>query len=333
MKKLKLFDLYVIILLVGAISSVILRSLALINDFDRLTMQYSNSISATIANWIVILCTLAFGAYLFLKKDQTNLIARNDNAASFIPSGIVSTALLFMGVSLLKEAGNHYTQLLRPISILAAVLAFLSVGAFFLSILIDQENNTVRAAFSISVVLFLALYSCYLYVNREVHPTNSPNKVVDQMAYLFSAVFFLYESRIAIGRAKWRGYVAFGFMAALTCIYSSLPALVFYSFERYSIADSLFESVVTLALAIYITSKVLQTKSLTPDTECETARTIAALADQRQEEIDNLRKNSHARDYNNMVENDNNSTDAQNYTFDIPYVETRSEFSDETPME
>jgi hypothetical protein len=34
-----------------------------------------------------------------------------------------------------------------------------------------------------------------------------------------------------------------------------------------------------------------------------------------------------------MVENDDNSTDAQNYTFDIPYVETRSEFSDDIPLE
>lgn len=333
MKKLKLFDVNVIILLVSAVSSSILRLFALINDFDRLTMQYSSSIAATVADWIVIISTICFGAYLFLKKDQDALIEKNDNAASFIPSGIVSTALLFMGVNLFKEAANHYTALLQPISVLAAILAFLSVGAFFLTILINQENNLIRASFSISIVIFLALYSCYLYFNREVHPTNSPNKVVDQMAYLFSAAFFLYESRIAIGRAKWRGYVAFGFMAALCCIYSSLPALVYYSLERYSIADSLFESVLTLALAIYITSKVLQTKRLTPDAECETARTIAALAEMRQEEIDTLRKNSHARDNNNMVENADNSTDAQNYTFDIPYVETRSEFSDDIPLE
>jgi hypothetical protein len=333
MKKLKLIDVYVIILTLAAISSVILRSLALINDFDILTMQFSNSICATVGNWIVILSTLSFGAYLFLNKDKTDLIEKTDNAASFIPAGIVSTALLFMGVHLIKEMNNHHTPLLRPLLIFAALLALLSVGAFFLSIFIEQKNSMVKASFSISIVIFLALYSCYLYFNREVHPTNSPNKVVDQMAYLFSAAFFLYESRIAIGRAKWRGYVAFGFMASLCCIYSSLPALVYYSLERYSIADSLFESVLTLALAIYITSKVLQTKRLTPDAECETARTIAALAEMRQEEIDTLRKNSHARDNNNMVENDDNSTDAQNYTFDIPYVETRSEFSDDIPLE
>ena len=334
MKKLKLIDVYVIILTLAAISSVILRSLALINDFDSLTMQFSNSICATVGNWIVILSTLSFGAYLFLNKDKTDLIEKTDNAASFIPAGIVSTALLFMGVHLIKEMNNHRTPILRPLLIFAALLALLSVGAFFLSIFIEQKNSMMKASFSISIVIFLALYSCYLYFNKEIHPTNSPNKVIDQMAYLFSAVFFLYESRLTIGRAKWRGYVAFGLMASLSCIYSSLPALVLYTLNGYSISDSLFESVVTLALAIYITSKVVQTKSLTPNTECETARNIAALAEMRQEEIDALHRSSHARDNNNMVENDDHSDDVSNYTFDIPYVETRTEFaSDDQQME
>ena len=333
MKKLKLIDFYLIGLIVSAISSVILRTYALFFDFDRLTMHFSNSISATLANAIVIIATLVFTAYLFIKKEDCDFLEKTDNAASFIPSGIVSVALVFMGVSLIKTMNGHHTALLRPISLWAAALALLSVGSFFLSILIEEKNNIYKSAFSICTVLFLALYACYLYFNREIHPTNSPSKVVDQMAYLFSAAFFLYESRITLGRAKWRGYVAFGLMASLLCFYSAVPSLILYALSGELISDSLAESAVTLAIAIFITSKVFQTKTLTPDTECEVARSIATLHEMRRDEIEQLRKSSHARANNNMEEKDEVG-DMANYTFDIPYVETRSEYaSDDTPSE
>ena len=335
MKKQKLIDIYIIGLLIAAISAIILRTYALISDFDSLTMHFSNSMAASAANIIVIIAVLAFATNLFMKKESVGLIAKTDNAASFIPSGIVSTALLFMGVHLIKGMNSHSSPILRPICIWAAVLAFLSVGSFFLSILIEQKNNNLKAAFSILIVIFLALYSCHLYFNKEVHPTNSPNKVVDQMAYLFSAAFFLYESRITIGRAKWRGYVAFGLMASLLCFYSAVPSLILYVLDGRLVSDSLVESVLTITLGIFVTSKVFQTKRLTPDEECETARSIAALAEMRQEEIEEMRKHARARDIDNMEEKDDNSADMANYTFDIPYVETRSEYAsdEDQPLE
>ena len=333
MKKLKLIDFCLIGLIVSVISAVILRTYALIIDFDRLTMHFSNSISATLANAIVIIATLVFASYLFIKKEDSDFLEKTDNAASFIPSGIVSVALVFMGVNLIKSMNSHFTAVLQPLSLWAAILAFLSVGSFFVSILIEQKNNIYKSAFSICIVIFLAIYACYLYFNRELHPTNSPNKVVDQMAYLFSAAFFLYESRITLGRAKWRGYVAFGLMASLLCFYSSIPSLILYALNSELISDSLAESALTLALAIFITSKVFQTKTLTPDKECELARSIATLHEMRQDEIEQLRKSSHARNINDMEEKDDGGGMA-NYTLDIPYVETRSEFaSDDTISE
>lgn len=325
MKKLRLIDFYIIALLVCGISAVALRSYALLFDLNLITKHFSG-VASIVSDVIIVVAILLFASYFFLKKQQDDLIDKTDNAASYIPAGIVSTALLFMGVNMIKSMNTHSLSVLRALSIWSAVLAFLSVGAFFLAIFIEQKNHIYKASFSLCLVIFLALYACYLYFNREVHPTNSPTKIVDQMAYLLSAAFFLYESRISLGRAKWRGYVAFGFMASLLCFYSAIPTLVFYAFEGYVVSDSLIESVLTLALGIYVTSKVLQTKHLTPNTECETAKSISALANLRQEEIEEMRRASRAHANNNMEENDHED-DLTNYTFDIPYVETRSEFS------
>ena len=161
MKKLKLIDFYLIGLIVSVISAVILRTYALIIDFDRLTMHFSNSVSATIANAIVIIATLFFAAYFLIKKEDCNFLERTDNAASFIPSGIVSVALVFMGVSLIKSMNNHHTALLQPLSLWAAILAFLSVGSFFLSILIEQKNNIYKSALNIEFFNNSFAFNCF----------------------------------------------------------------------------------------------------------------------------------------------------------------------------
>ena len=327
MKKLKIIDIYVIILLLACISSAALRTYALFSDFNSVTMHFENSIAIIAGNIVVAIANIAFICYLFLGKKNEDLIAKTDNAASYIPAGVVSTALLFMGVNLLGSLSELPSGILTTLAIIAAILAFLSVGSFFFTIFIEKRDDQNKATFSLFIIAFLAVYSCYLYFNKINHPTNSPSKVLDQMAYLFSAAFFLYETRIALGRAKWRGYVSFGLIATLLCFYSSIPSLIVYAVNGYTVSDSLIESVLTLCLAIFIGSKVLQTRNLTPNTECDMAKSIAALAMMREEEMEEARRLSHARDNNDKEENDEGNI--ENYTFDIPYVETKTDFTPE----
>ena len=67
MKKQKLIDFYVITLLISALSAVILRTYALISDFDSQIMQFSNSIASTLSGAIVIIATLYSGKIEFIK--------------------------------------------------------------------------------------------------------------------------------------------------------------------------------------------------------------------------------------------------------------------------
>lgn len=327
MKKLRILDLYIIPLVIMSIAAVILRSYAILSSFNSLTMHFDHKTSITFASVIVILAVIGFASYLILGEKEADLIARTDNAASYIPAGIVSTALLFMGVRNFELGfGGYPAGTLRTLALLSAILAFLSVGSFFLSIFMEKKDNLYKAAFSLSIVFFLALYSAQLFFNKQIHPTNSPNKLVDQMAYIFAAIFFLYESRIPLGRAKWRPYVSFGLIATLLTTYSAIPSLVVYAVNGYVVSDSIIESVLTLTLSVFIFSKVLQTRNLTPNAECDAAKSINLMAMMREEEIEEQRKLSRAQDSNNMEAKDD-AEDASNYTFDIPYVETTTDFN------
>ncbi len=320
MKKLQTIDVYLIPLPIVAIAATILRTVALLGGFNSSSMHYDNKIAFVISTIIVAVSSLAFLSYLLLGDKDRPLISRSDNAASYIPAGIVSTALLFMGVENITMAFGGYPRgIVGILSLVTGVLALASIVSFFLSVFNEKRNNLYKAAFSLCIVLFLAVYAALLYFNKAEHPTNSPNRLIDQLAYLLSAIFFLYEARIPLGRAKWRGYVAFGLCATLMAVYSSVPALIYCFVRGDLVSESLIESILTLTMAIYIASKVVQIKSLTPDSKCDTAKSIEILASMREDEM----KAQHtpvACDTDNMEENDD-TEDASNYSFDIPDAE------------
>lgn len=328
MNKLKRIDLYTIPLFIVAAAVVTLRTVALFTSFNSLTMHFDNKVAITISGILVAIAVIGFGSYLFLGEKERKLLAKSDNARSYIPAGLVSIAMVFLGAECLSLSlgGRYPVGPLPALSIACALLAFLSAVSFFLSVFIERSQHLYKAAFSLSVVFCLAIWAIILFFDKQTHPTNSPNKLVDQFAYISAALFFLFESRIPLGRAKWRGYVATGLVATLLCTYSSVPSLILYAANGYVVSHSIIESVLTLAMAIFICSKVLQTRSLTPACECDAAKSISALAALRREEIEENRKSSRAHAFNNNVENDD-AEDTDNYTFDIPEAEISTDFA------
>jgi hypothetical protein len=149
--------------------------------------------------------------------------------------------------------------------ILTAVLSAVLAVYFVLNLLLSKHQNRTRANLALVSVFFFASYAGYLYFDTSL-PLNAPNKLVDQMAYLFLAVFFLYETRLALGRAKWRGYIAFGFIGALLTAYSSIPSIIYIIVEKNSVSSSIYESVLTFSLFIFITVRTLMTGELIIDT-------------------------------------------------------------------
>ena len=96
--------------------------------------------------------------------------------------------------------------------------------------------------------------------------------------------------------------------------------------DNYVVSDSLIESILTLAIGLYIGSKVLQSKNLPTNAECKEAKNITTLAALREEEIEEQRRLAHERNIINKEEKET-TEDASNYTFDIPVQETTTEFN------
>ena len=105
------------------------------------------------------------------------------------------------------------------------------------------------------------------------------------MAYLSATLFFLYETRLSLGREKWRPYIAFGFIASLLTAFSSIPALIIYFAEKRIISNSIYETLLTLALFIFISAKLLLTANLIEDKRSSIVEGIIHAAAVREQEI------------------------------------------------
>lgn len=301
-KRLKIYIL--IMLAVGLVSSA-LRTVACLYDLDISLGHFGSDTlinTSGIILWIGIILLLGY----ILISAGANLRPNFTSPLSYIPTGIISIALLFVGVRILSncdflEIKRAILELIRSTdaqSIPGAIFALLGVCLpVFLAILVvgaiahlffcgyfTSEQSVLRGYLALATVIFLAVYAVYLHI-REGVQINAPNKITDQTAYLFSALFFLFEARISLGRQKWNLYAAFGLAASALCLYSAIPALITYFVKGALVSASLEENLVTLSLFIFITTRLAVVAMLPENKENKGIAVLRTAAEERRREI------------------------------------------------
>ena len=302
--KAKLFGIYLPIYALVALSTVVMRTLALFLHFNENTGYFDEKTLIYVSNGILAAAAIFFITYIFVSDRSLTLIPDFTSAATYVPVGIMAVATLFMTVSLfirsgkiagyigeLKEIASPPSlekipsqRLILIIVIAAAIFAILSIVHLALTALVESHSSTKRANFGLCTVLFFSLYSLYLYFSSEL-PINAPNKQLDQFAYLLTAVFFLYETRLSFGRERWRHYIAFGFIASLVTAYSAFPSLIFYFATGTVTQNTVYELALTVAAFIFITSRVFLTGSLIGNKESNTALALIKNHEARDKQI------------------------------------------------
>ncbi len=286
-RKISVYQLVVFAFLLAAVS---LRTVALFIDYDFATGYFDSKTCITVGNVLLLTGVFMSFASIFVFKRTPGLVASFDGAATYIPSGVVAVALMFVGAGLFRDIIKLPEKLLSKESLtdvkvlfmlVLTALAVLGVGAFLYNSLSDKRADSNRGAFYIVLVVFLMLYSAYLYFSTKL-PINAHVKIVDQMAYMMAAIFFLYETRISMDRPIWHAYIAFGLIAALLTAYSSLPSLIVYFVNGRIISASIYESVLTFALFIFISARLILLTELKSAERCPAAMAAHTFAENRE---------------------------------------------------
>ncbi len=281
------------------IAAVTLRTVALFLYIDDGLIYFTSNTLITVASAIMMAFCLFSVSYSFIPGQKVLPASSFVNPRTYIPSGLVAISMLFIGGELLSDLMSQLASakktditVMHIILILTTVLAFVCTINFFLNVFYEKRQSRSRAAFSMCAVLFFALYAGYLFFSTDL-PINSPNKAVDQMAFVSLSVFFLYETRISLGRHSWNPYVTFGMIASALSLFSSIPALIFYfvsgAVEDAVISQSVAENVLILVSGIYTLSRLSLVLTLVPDEVCNTALAFEKMAKLREDEMESAR--------------------------------------------
>lgn len=253
--KTKLFGIYLPFFILVLIGALTLRTIASTSYFNFRFGYFTSSALPKIADALIISEIVFFLIYILAEHRKTSLIPSFSSPANYIPSAAISASLIFMIIHMLRVFINTDFSLSKWLSIIISVFAALSIVYFALNTIFTRHISARRANYGFFFVIFLSLYLAYLYFDKST-PINSPIKITDQMAYLFSAVFFLYEIRLSLGREKWNMYIIFGFVTAVLTAYSSVPALITYFVTGKTISNSIYESILTFTIFVYATLKL-----------------------------------------------------------------------------
>lgn len=304
----KLFGIYLPVFALATLASVIMRTVACLIYFDYSTGYFKNNILINISDALAAAAALFLLSFIFTASKDMRFIPSFSSAATYVPTGITVGALLFFAVDLFRRLGiifegygieigdlpYEFSLLLTPLNILiliGAIFAILSAVHFALTALVEAPTSAARANFGLTTVIFLAISAVIIYFDTS-RPINVPGKVLDEITLLFAAVFFLYETRLSIGREKWREYIGFGFVAALLTAYSSIPNLIFYFVksdfklgESLVISDGIYLCALIFALFIFITARILMTGELIEDKKSPAVSSIIEIAAMREEAL------------------------------------------------
>ncbi len=302
--KARLLGIYLPIFVLTLVSTVTMRCIALFGQFNFKTGYFTDKTLITVSDYILIGAALFFFTYIFTARRDIRLIPDFTSSATYLPTGLVGVALIFGAAGLIKRAVSYANDIAilkqyntpaanqtipqyrtyMIFAIAVAIFAVLSAIHFVLMSLIETRASSKRANFGMCSVVLFALYTIYIYFCSSL-PLNAPNKTLDEMVYLFAAVFFLYETRLSLGRERWRPYIAFGFIAASIAAYSSIPSIIVYLAKGQITSDSIYELAISFTLFIFITARILTTTNLIEEKESELVLTLAAAAEAREIEV------------------------------------------------
>lgn len=245
--------------------ATVMKSIAALSKMDYVTGYFGGAVSVSIANWIIVALLLFLFATIFIKVETPSLKPSYKGALIYLPSGVFAVSLLFLSTELGRYVTSAIGSIFSPallshrsyvVALIAAVFAVFAIIHSALSAFIADSRSALRADFGMLSALFFALYTAFIFF-RTGAAINQPQRILTEMTCLAASVFLLEETRISLGRVRWRSYFVFGGITALLAFYTAIPALLVYIFRGKIITSGIAELLFMLALLVLSVSRLI----------------------------------------------------------------------------
>ena len=270
----KTFSFDILLLWIAITTVVILRSIAVSRNLNFEFGYFEDNALISVAGWLSFGWCILFLGCALLTKRTVSLIPTYNTPATYIPSALTATALLFLSKNLasrfIEFAGHGRLDLSAALALLCAMCAVASAVGLFFYVMIGDRKSPARSYFLMLISVSFILYAIYLYFDTTL-PINAPNKITDQLAYVAASIFFLFEAKISMGQNNWRWYSAVGYTAAILCAYSSVPGISAFFINNEIVSNSIYETILTFTLFLFITARLILVDEYVSDTESSIA--------------------------------------------------------------
>ena len=247
-----------------ALIATLLRCIASVADMDFSTGFYGGSVLINIANITITAAILILFATLLLKAEKTPLRQDPHSPLWYVPAGIMVISILLLAIDVFSYiglrtdggAGSLFADRSCTAALLAGILALSAAAFFAVSCLSTNVKSSLRGYLGMGAALFFGLYAAFLFfrVGGAIH---QPQKIATEMAAVAASIFLLEETRVALGKERWGGYVVLGAATALVSAYAVLPAFIVYIIKGKMIAHSWGEMAVLLSVLIFATCRTI----------------------------------------------------------------------------
>ena len=277
---------YLTVLALATLAASGLRAAALVKDFDFASGHFDGKSLITAASLLTVASAIVMITYVFFADKSKGYVAQFSTPLTYVPAGAVCAATVFFLLNI-KEAIPKLSEISKgtPITdillLLVFYLAFPTVIYFILNSVSSERASNARAVSGIATVIYFALYTSYLYFDTAL-TINNPNKIIDEMAFLLAALFFLYETRISISRESWNLYFVTGAIASSVGLYSSVPAIIATVIRDKAISESLEENVLILTVAVFIFARLMLSATYNEDKRSDTITMLRDAALERE---------------------------------------------------
>lgn len=277
---------YLTVLALATLAASGLRAAALVKDFDFVSGHFDGKSLITAASLLTVASAIVMITYVFFADKSKGYVAQFSTPLTYVPAGAVCAAAVFFLLNI-KEAIPKLSEISKgtPITdillLLVFYLAFPTVIYFILNSVSSERASNARAVCGIATVICFALYTSYLYFDTAL-TINNPNKIIDEMAFLLAALFFLYETRISISRESWNLYFVTGAIASSVGLYSSVPAIIATLIRDKAISESLEENVLILTVAVFIFARLILSATYNEDKRSDTITMLRDAALERE---------------------------------------------------
>ena len=247
-----------------AFIATLLRCIASVADMDFSTGFYGGSVLINIANITITAAILILFASLLLKAEKTPLRQDPHSPLWYVPAGIMVISILLLAIDVFSYvglradggAGSLFADRSCTAALLAGILALSAAAFFAISCLSTNVKSSLRGYLGMGAALFFGMYAAFLFfrVGGAIH---QPQKIATEMAAVAASIFLLEETRVALGKERWGGYVVLGTATALVSAYAVLPAFIVYIIKGKMIAHSWGEMAVLLSVLIFATCRTI----------------------------------------------------------------------------